>query len=192
MSKSERTRARIQSAAVQLFVEHGYNATTVDQISAAAGVSHMTFFRHFPSKDAVLLEDPCDPVIGAAVARQPRDRSPLGRACSGLAEAWSTVPEAGLGDLRTRLQIVTSHPRLRARMWENTLATQEAIAEGLRASGAQPLEAEVAAGACMGALMAALTDWAANGRGTLGDRIAVALNQLVPGAGMAGGPSAVR
>lgn len=54
------------------------------------------------------------------------------------------------------------------------------------------LEAEVAAGACMGALMAALTDWAANGRGTLGDRIAVALNQLVPGAGMAGGPSAAR
>ncbi|ELB86966.1 TetR family transcriptional regulator [Rhodococcus wratislaviensis IFP 2016] len=71
MSKSERTRARIQSAAVQLFVEHGYDATTVDQISAAAGISHMTFFRHFPSKDAVLLEDPYDPVIGAAVARQP-------------------------------------------------------------------------------------------------------------------------
>ncbi|UZG60512.1 hypothetical protein [Rhodococcus opacus] len=84
----------------------------------------------------MLLDDLYDPVIGAAVTRPSRGRSSLERACGGLAEAWTTVPEAGLGDVRTRMQIVTSHPRLRVRMWESTLATQEAIAEGLRSAGA--------------------------------------------------------
>lgn len=83
MSKSERTRQRIQATAVQLFTEDGYDAVTVDRIASAAGVSHMTFFRYFPSKDAVLLDDLYDPVIADAVAAQPADRSPLERACRG-------------------------------------------------------------------------------------------------------------
>ncbi|MFV9455369.1 TetR/AcrR family transcriptional regulator [Rhodococcus sp. NM-2] len=183
MSKSARTRSRIQSTAIALFTAQGYDATTVDQIAATAGVSQMTFFRHFPTKDAVLLDDPYDPVIAACVARQPCSHSALERACDGLAQAWRTVPEADLGDVRTRMRIVTSHPRLRARMWETNLVTQRAITDALRASGAGRLEAEVAAGACMGALSAALTDWAESGTGTLGERITFALTALVPGAG---------
>ena len=145
---------------MHLFTEDGYDAVTVDRIASAAGVSHMTFFRHFPSKDAVLLDDPYDPVIAEAVAAQPADRSPLERACRGILEAWAQIPESDLGDVRTRLRIVATHPRLRARMWENTLRTQEAVAAALAEPGTRRLEAAVAAGACMGALMAALTDWA--------------------------------
>ena len=171
MSKSARTRSRIQSTAIALFTAQGYDATTVDQIAATAGVSHMTFFRHFPTKDAVLLDDPYDPVIAACVARQPRSRSPLERACSGLAQAWRTVPEADLGDVRTRMRIVTSHPRLRARMWETTLrhpAGHHRCPAGVRGG---PLEAEVAAGACMGALIGGVDGLGRERPGTLGERI---------------------
>ena len=46
----------IQSAARQLFDEQGYEATTVEQIVAAANVSRATFFNYFAGKDATLLD----------------------------------------------------------------------------------------------------------------------------------------
>lgn len=55
----ERTRRIAQTeltvVAQDLFLEHGYEETTVDQIAAAAGMSKRTFFRYFPSKDALVI-----------------------------------------------------------------------------------------------------------------------------------------
>lgn len=48
------TAKRIYAAALRLFTEQGYAATTVEQITQAAGVAKGTFFTHFASKDAVL------------------------------------------------------------------------------------------------------------------------------------------
>ncbi|WP_026819452.1 TetR family transcriptional regulator [Arthrobacter castelli] len=186
MSKSRRTRATIQSAALDLFLEEGYNATTVERISVAAGVSHMTFFRYFRSKDGVLLDDPYDPAIGAAVEEQPGEMVPLERACRGILSAWSDVAEEDLGDVRKRMSIAVGHPQLRARMWENNLATQHVIAEALRTTGVARLEAEVAAGACMGALLVALIDWATAGEGGIGERIQLAMSQLIPDSDVSG------
>ena len=70
-SKRERTHARLQYVALDLFERRGFDATTVAEIAEAAGVTPMTFFRHFPSKSQALLEDPYDPVIAAAVAGRP-------------------------------------------------------------------------------------------------------------------------
>ncbi len=52
--KKEETAQRLFDTAVRLFLEQGYEETTVEQISAAAGVAKGTFFVHFPSKEAVL------------------------------------------------------------------------------------------------------------------------------------------
>jgi AcrR family transcriptional regulator len=56
---------------VRLFREQGYDATTVEQIAAAAGVSHMTFFRYFPAKEDVALPDSYDPMIATLLQQTP-------------------------------------------------------------------------------------------------------------------------
>lgn len=45
----------LQQAALNLFAQHGYDATTTDEIADLAGVSHRTFFRYFPTKESVLF-----------------------------------------------------------------------------------------------------------------------------------------
>lgn len=53
--RSEETRERIFRAALQLFAERGFNATTVEAITAAADVGKGTFFNYFENKESVLL-----------------------------------------------------------------------------------------------------------------------------------------
>ncbi|QWV93810.1 TetR/AcrR family transcriptional regulator [Geomonas oryzisoli] len=54
--RSEETRERIFRAALSLFAERGFNATTIEAITAAADVGKGTFFNYFDNKESVLLE----------------------------------------------------------------------------------------------------------------------------------------
>src|SRR5215207_3536512 len=75
--KKAATRQSIQEHALRLFAEKGYDATTVEEIAAAAGVSHMTFFRYFPRKEEVVEYDEYDPLLEDLVAARPADEPPL-------------------------------------------------------------------------------------------------------------------
>lgn len=158
MGKSERTRSHLQQVALDLIAEQGFDATTVEQIARAAGVSQMTFFRHFPTKDAVVLSDPFDPQIAAAVAVQPGLSPPLARACRGLREAINGLALPDQQQVRQRVRIVGQTPGLARGVWGHTVATQEILTAALAEHAPEP-DARVAAAAVMGALTAALLDW---------------------------------
>ena len=158
MGKSEQTHSRLQQGALDLFAEYGFEATTVEQIARAAGVSEMTFFRHFSTKDAVVLDDPFDPQIAAAVAAQPGGLAPLARACRGLRQAIGALALRDQHQVRQRVRIVAQTPSLAGGVWANTAVTQEVLTGVLAEHAAKP-DARVAAAAVMGALTAALLDW---------------------------------
>ena len=179
VDRTRATRDRLQRSALSLFLERGFDATTVEDIARAAGVSHMTFFRHFPTKDAVLLDDPYDPVIADAVLAQPRRLPALERVRQGFLAAWTGLPEPADDQTRMRIAVLAAHPRLRARAWENNQRTEDLVVQALVDDGVPRLEARVAAAACLGALLAALLDWGADDAGdTLGQRVVAALGHL--------------
>lgn len=166
---------------MRLFLERGYDATTVQQIADDAGVSHMTFFRHFPTKEAVLLDDPYDDVIAAQVLAQDRGSAALERVRLGLLAAWAQLPEPASDEMRSKVRILVSTRSLMARAWENNRRTGDLVVDALVADGVDPFAARVATGACLGALMEALFDWGAttDARG-LGDVVRRALDVLAP------------
>ena len=80
--KKAATRQSIQEHALRLFKEKGYESTTVEEIAAAAGVSHMTFFRDFPRKEAVVEYDEYDPVLEELDRRAAADRIAVRARCT--------------------------------------------------------------------------------------------------------------
>ena len=159
-SRSERTQAQLQQTALRLFSERGFDEVTVEEIAATAGVSHMTFYRHFPTKESVVLDDPYDPVIGEAVAGQDRELPPLQRVRMGFLEVLGQMDSSGDDAVRIRVRLAIDNPSLRARIWENNHRTESVIVSALATTGVAERDAAVAAGAVLGATTAALLDWA--------------------------------
>src|SRR3954454_17124412 len=180
-SRAERTRERLVETALELLEANGYEATSAAQIAGAAGVTEMTFFRHFATKDRILLEDPYDPLIAAAVAHEDRSLPALPRLVRGIRSALGNLP-APEGDLtRRRLRIAAATPSLRAGMWRNAEATEAVLADQLVADGTDPLSARVAAAAVLAALSTALLAWSTSEGGSLNESVLGALDVLEAG-----------
>ena len=178
MSKREQTRSRLTECALALFERQGFDATTVGQIAAAARVTPMTFFRYFPTKESVLLDDPYDPVIAASVAAQPRSLSPLIRVSRGLRQAWAQLPEPDSDTVRRRVRIVARTPGLRAAAIGNSAQSEDIIVEALTADDVAPLAARAAAAAAMAAMGAALFEWGLQAELTLAEAVHKVLDVL--------------
>src|SRR5215472_9632913 len=85
-------RERMVLAAVDLFTEQGYDATTVAQIAERAGVTKSTFFRHFPDKRELLVagQETLSRLLTEGIAEAPEKAGPLEAVAAGLERA-STV-----------------------------------------------------------------------------------------------------
>ncbi len=80
---------RLVVAAVDLFTEQGYDATTVAQIAERAGVTKSTFFRHFPDKRELLVagQETLSRLLADGITEAPADASPLAAVAVGLERA---------------------------------------------------------------------------------------------------------
>lgn len=180
-TKRDRTRARLERAALDLFERHGFEQTTVAQIAHSAGVTPMTFFRHFPAKSRVLFDDPYDPVVAAAVAavaEQPSTLDPLTRAARAIRTAWARLPEPDDAVVRRKVRIVAQTPSIASEMTSNNAATEALIAHALADDGVERLPARAVAAATMAAITAAMLEWAVQDELTLGEALLIALETL--------------
>lgn len=160
--KRERTRNALREAAFRLFAEHGYEDTTVARIAAEAGVSHMTFFRYFPTKEDVVLRDDYDPLLEELIRAQPPDKPALRRVRDAVMSAVPAVYAREREALLLRSRLLLTTPALRSRMGESMDGSRSAFERGLsdpEAAAAPPMAARVVASACTAALATAITVW---------------------------------
>jgi AcrR family transcriptional regulator len=112
--KKAKTRSAIQSLALRLFREQGYDATTVQQIIEEAEVSESTFFRYFPTKSDVVLFDDLDPIIVEAIRKQPPELSSLQALRGAFREVFDHLSATEYTDQLDRMQLSSSVPELRS------------------------------------------------------------------------------
>jgi AcrR family transcriptional regulator len=159
--KKARTRAAIREHALRLFREKGYDDTTVEQIAEAAEVSPSTFFRYFPTKEDVVLQDDMDLLWLEAIQEQPPELSPLAAMRAGVHAAFARMGEDDWTNLREMTELAMTVPAVRARMMAELARTTQVIAEAVaQRTGRDPGDFAVRtlAGAVVGVAMAAYFD----------------------------------
>jgi AcrR family transcriptional regulator len=162
--KKARTRAAIQRHALRLFLERGYDQTTVEQIAEAAEVSPSTLFRYFPTKEDTVLADEYDPVIVAAFHAQPAELRPTTALRRALRDVFASIGDADRELIRQRQLLALRVPQLRAASLLQVERTIQVIAGAVaERTGRDPdhLAVRTYAGAMMGAWIAAMFHWAA-------------------------------
>jgi AcrR family transcriptional regulator len=186
--KKARTRASIREHALRLFREQGYDATTVEQIAEAADVSPSTFFRYYPTKEDVVLQDDVDILAVGAFHDQPADLSIIGAFRAAARQTFASLSEEDLATLQETAALTLTVPEIRARAMDEFSRTISVIAEAAAArAGRDPNDFAVrtVAGAIIGVIMAATmpwTDWANEPAATnMLDRIDAALAHLEAG-----------
>lgn len=191
MGLRERTRnvvrAELGQAAVKLFVEQGFEETTVEQIAAATGLSRRSFHRYFSSKEDVLGQwfVEMGQKIAAALTARPREEAPwyaLRRAFDDLVEGLSARPESLV---LTRMMLNTpalhaSHLQKHAH-WAAALA--DVLQQRLAETGSKParIAAVALAGAALAGLESAQSEWVSeDNQRPLGELVDEAMNAVAP------------
>jgi len=175
--KKLKTREALEQAALELFEKQGFDGTTVEEIVEACDVSPRTFFRYFPTKEALLLSDTdekCQLLVTGLLER-PAGESPLRSIRESLVENLATL-EHDRPRMLLQSRIMAATPSLRTykverqQSWEEAifqaLLTREAAAPGPRHS---TFELRLVASTAIAALRAAVETWLEDG----GDVIAL-------------------
>jgi AcrR family transcriptional regulator len=158
-----KTRAAIQHAALRLFRERGYEATTIEQIAEAAEVAPSTCFRYFPAKEDLVLTDDYDPLIVEAFRSQPPGLNPVEGVRRALREVFAEVSEEDLADMSERARLALAVPELRAAALDQFAQAIRHITELVARQAGRP-EDDFAvrnlAGAILGVMISAEFYWA--------------------------------
>jgi AcrR family transcriptional regulator len=172
---------RLVGAALELFVEQGYDETTVAQIAERAGLTKSSFFRHFPDKREVLFagQDAFFGLPSEAIAAAPSDATPLEAVAAGL-QALGTVFTSERHPFASRRQaVIAANSELQEREALKRAGFATAMRRALRRRGVAEPAATLAAELGILAFRAAFSRWAdpANRRG-FGELAIQALQEL--------------
>jgi AcrR family transcriptional regulator len=164
MNKRERNRLRnrrrMARIALELFLENGFDGTTIDEIADRAGVSSRTFFRYFPTKEVAFFANQEERLgrFQEALAEEREGENAyerVRRVC--LEEAARYMEER---DVETRqYEIVMASNHLLAYDLQLDQAWEQAIYETLVQGGHAERVALVVAGAVIGVIRAQLRTW---------------------------------
>jgi AcrR family transcriptional regulator len=160
--KKARTRAAIREHALRLFRERGYAATTVEQIAAAAEVSPATFFRYFPTKEDVVLQDDFEIVTIETLEAQPPELGPIAAFRAAAAQVFGSITAEDLEKFGQGMELIAQVPEIRARALDEFARTIDQIATPLAARAGRSADDPAVrnlAGAIIGVTMAATMPW---------------------------------
>ena len=160
--KKARTRAALREHALRLFRLQGYQATTVEQIAAAAEVSPSTFFRYFPTKEDLVLQDDMDTRMIEAFEHQPPGLGPIAAVRAASREMLAAYSAADMDLLRETTRLTMTVPEIRARAMDEFARTITVVAEAVaRRAGRSPddLAVRAVAGAVIGVIMSITMPW---------------------------------
>ena len=154
-------RERLERAALELFVEQGFAKTTIPQITARAGLTTRTYFRHFADKREVLFayEEDLPARIAKLMADAPASYGPMTLIARGLETIASDQLEGRLDDLRMHRSVVQSDEGLRERELRKQSILSEAITAGFRQRGLDELPSTIAAHIAVTVFSVAISRW---------------------------------
>jgi len=157
--KKLKTRAAIQREAMQLFLERGFDATTVEEIAEAAEISPSTFFNYFPSKEDVVFQDELDPLILAAFNAQPDSTNPIAALRNAMRTVFKNLSPEQDTVMRQRMALMSSTPELRTAMLGQFADLVDQIAQLIATRVGRPASdfaLRNLAGALLGVMMSSL------------------------------------
>jgi AcrR family transcriptional regulator len=164
-------RDRLRDAALELFLEHGYDNVTVAQITERAGLTRRTFSRYFTDKRDVLFADSDElpAALATAVERADPDLAPFPALLAALAEVGDLIVDDHATERRA---IVAASPELQERGLTKFAAVTSALAAALEQRGADAATAALIAPVGVAIFRAALDRWARQPeRTSVADRI---------------------
>lgn len=161
-------RERLTDAAYDLVFERGFDGATVEAIAERAGVGRTTAFRHFPTKEDLLLGwlDEVRERLAASLAARPAGERPLPAiraALLDLADVYVAQRERTLAVARLSVEVPSLRARYleRKRAWEDLLATD--VARRLGVDEESDLRPRLVAQVCLSATSAATEHWLRGG-----------------------------
>jgi AcrR family transcriptional regulator len=130
------SRGRLEVAALELYLEQGFDNTTVAEIAERAGLTERTFFRHFADKREVLFPGGAtfQNLITEGAASAPIDVGPLDAAFAGLIAVSGFLQER-LPFSRKRQRVISANAELQERELIKLQALSTALGDTLRERG---------------------------------------------------------
>jgi AcrR family transcriptional regulator len=151
---------RLQQAAIELYVERGFEQTTVAEIAERAGLTERTFFRHFADKREVLFFRSADlqQLFVDTVTNAPEGTAPLDTIAAAV-EAASEVLEERPDWSRERFAVISANPALQERELMKMASLTTAVAQALRGRGVEEAVASLTAEAGIAVFRVAFERW---------------------------------